>query len=164
MKFNLQLAREHICLLTKGKSVHHNKMTNMAMQLPDGTKATNASKNMEVFGPHFHNVFNNHRTMDPTVLVHVPQQRTMWELNDPISWKEFWCAVKKLKNGKASVLTGVPAEAFKAMCNANLLQIHKHVHDFLLVLPTMNNGIGANAYQYQKAETYPTQTNGLASC
>jgi hypothetical protein len=86
MKFNPRLAWEHICLLTKGKSAHQNKVTNMAMQLPDGTKVTNASENMEVFGPHFHNAFNNHCTVDPTVLEHVPQRRTMWELNDPITW------------------------------------------------------------------------------
>jgi hypothetical protein len=107
-------------------------MMNMAMQLPNGTKATNASENMEVFGPHFHNVFNNHRPTDPTVLEHVPQQCTMWELNDPITWEEFQREVKKLKNGKAAGLTGVPAEAFKAMCNANLHHIHKHVNDFFV--------------------------------
>ena len=87
---------------------------------------------MEVFGPHFHNVFNNHRTMDPTVLEHVLQQRTMWELNDPITWEEFRRAVKKLKNGKAMRLTGVLAEAFNVMCNANLLHIHNHVNDFFV--------------------------------
>jgi hypothetical protein len=40
--------------------------------------------------------------------------------------------VKKLKNGKAAGLTGVPAEASRAMCNANLLHIHKHVNDFFV--------------------------------
>ncbi len=55
-----------------GETAHHNKMTNMAMRLPNGNKATNASENMEVFGPHFHNVFNNHRPTDPTVLENVP--------------------------------------------------------------------------------------------
>ncbi len=73
MKFNPQLAWEHIWLLTKGESAHNNKVTNISMQLPDGTKATNASENMEVFGPHDHTVFNNHCTVDPTVLEHVPQ-------------------------------------------------------------------------------------------
>ena len=132
MRFDPRLAWEHIRLLTKGEMAHHNKLTNMAMQLPNGNKATNASENMEVFGPHFHNVFNNHRPMDSTVLEHVPQRRTMWELNDPITWEEFRRAVKKLKNGKAPGLTRVPAEAFKAMCNANLLHIHKHVNDFFV--------------------------------
>jgi hypothetical protein len=59
MQFDPHLAWEHIRLLAKGELAHHKKMTNMAMQLPDGTKATIASKNMAVFGPHFHNVFNN---------------------------------------------------------------------------------------------------------
>jgi hypothetical protein len=42
--------------------------------------------------------------------------------------------VKKLKNGKASgcMVMGFPAEAFKAMCNANLLHIHNHVNDFFV--------------------------------
>jgi len=39
---------------------------------------------------------------------------------------------EKAQNGKAAGLTGVPAEAFKAMHNENLLHIHKHVHDFFL--------------------------------
>jgi hypothetical protein len=125
MWFDPRLAWEHIRLLTKGKTAHHNKLTNMAMRLPNGNK-------VEVFGPHFHNVFNNHRSTDHTVLEHVPQQRTMWELNDPITWEEFRCAVKKLKNGKAAGLICVPAEAFKAMCNANLLHIYKHVNDFFV--------------------------------
>ncbi len=73
MRFDPRLAWVHIRLLTKGESAHHKKMTNMAMRLPNGTKATNASENMEVFGPYFHNIFNNHRPTDPTVLEHVPQ-------------------------------------------------------------------------------------------
>jgi hypothetical protein len=73
MQFDPCLAWEHIRLFTKGELAHHKKMTNMAMRLPDGTKATNASKNMAVFGPNFHNVFNNHRPTDPVVLKHVPQ-------------------------------------------------------------------------------------------
>jgi hypothetical protein len=56
----------------------------------------------------------------------------MWELNDPITWEEFQRAEKNLKNGKAAGLTGVPPEAFKAMCNANLLHIHKRVNDFFV--------------------------------
>ena len=31
----------------------------------------------------------------------------MWELNDPILWEEFWCAILKLKIGKAAGLTPV---------------------------------------------------------
>jgi hypothetical protein len=71
---------------------------------------------MEVFGPHYHNVFNSHRPTDPTVLEHVPQRHIIWELNDPITWEESQQAVKKVKNGKAAGLTGVPAEASKAVC------------------------------------------------
>jgi hypothetical protein len=44
MRFDPSLAWEHNRLLTKGKTAHHNKMTNMTMQLPNGTKATIASE------------------------------------------------------------------------------------------------------------------------
>jgi hypothetical protein len=89
MKMDPRLAWEHIRLLTKGESAHHRKLTTMAMRLPDGPRATTAPENMSVFAPHFHKVFNAQRTMDSSVLNNVPQQRTIWELNDPISWEEF---------------------------------------------------------------------------
>ena len=132
MKMDPRLAWEHIRLLTKGESAHHRKLTTMAMRLPDGTRATTASENMSVFAPHFHKVFNAQRTTDSSVLDNVPQRRTMWELNDPISWEEFSKAVRKLKNAKAPGLTGVPPEAFKAMSTANLRHVYKHVNDFFL--------------------------------
>ena len=88
---------------------------------------------MEVLNlTHYHNVFNSHHPTDPTVLEDVQQRHIIWELNDHITWDEFQQAVKKLKNEKAAGLTGVPAEAFKAMCNANLLHIHKHANDFFV--------------------------------
>ena len=59
MSFNPCVAWEHIHLLTKGKTAHHQKRVHMAMRLSDGTKATNSAENMYVFGPHFSNVFNN---------------------------------------------------------------------------------------------------------
>ena len=93
MKSDLLLAWEHIRLLTKGESAHHWKHTTMAMILLDGTQAITASENMSVFVPHFHKVFNAQCTTDSSVLNNVPQQRTMWELNDLISWEEFTKAV-----------------------------------------------------------------------
>ncbi len=104
----------------------------MAMRLPDGSHAANPSKNMSVFSPHFNRVYNNHRATDPTLLKQVPQRRTLWELDDPISWEEFSKAVTKLKNVKAQGLTGVPLEAFKAMSPANLRHVYKNVNDFFL--------------------------------
>jgi hypothetical protein len=93
MKMDPRLAWEHIRLLTKGESAHHWKHTTMAMILLDGTQAITASENMSVFVPHFHKVFNAQCTTDSSVLNNVPQQRTMWELNDLISWEEFTKAV-----------------------------------------------------------------------
>ena len=52
---------------------------------------TIAAENMAVFRLHFHNAFNNnnrHPTdTDPTIVEYAPQQRVMWELNDPIPWE-----------------------------------------------------------------------------
>jgi len=119
-----RLVWEHIHLLTKGEAAHHEKKTAMAMRLPDGSRATNASENMSVFAPHFHRVYNAKRATDPTILAQVPQRRTMWELNDPITWDKFSKAVRKLKNAKAPGLTGVPPEAFKAMSPFNLCHVY----------------------------------------
>jgi hypothetical protein len=53
MRMEPCLAWEHIHLLTKGKSAHHQHRPTMAMRLPDGMRATNASENMSVLAPHF---------------------------------------------------------------------------------------------------------------
>ncbi len=124
------LAWKRIHLLTKGESAHHEKKTIMAMRLPDRLRASNASKNISVFSPHFNQVYNTHRTTDPTLLDQVPQCCTLWELDDLITWEEFSKAVTKLKNAKAPGLTGVPPEAFKAMSPANLQHVYKHLNDF----------------------------------
>jgi hypothetical protein len=132
MRMEPCLAWEHIHLITKGKSAHHQHQPTMAMQLPDGTQATNASENMSVFAPHFQQVYSNHCPVDLHFVEQVPQRRTLWELNDPITWEEFIKAVKKLKNAKAAGLTRVPPEAFKAMSTANLRPVYNHCNDFFL--------------------------------
>ncbi len=132
MRMEPRLAWENIRLLTKGKSAHHQRQTTMAMRLPDGTQATNASENMSVFAPHFQQVYNNHRPVDPQFVEHITQQRTLWKLNNPITWEEFTKAIKKLKNAKAAGLTGVPPEVFKAMSACNLRHVYKHYNDFFL--------------------------------
>jgi hypothetical protein len=64
MRMEPRLAWAHIRLLNKGESAHHQKKTTMAMPLPDGSRATNATKNMSVFSPHFNQVYNNHQATD----------------------------------------------------------------------------------------------------
>jgi hypothetical protein len=132
MRMKPHLAWEHIRLLTKGESAHHQQHTAMAMRLPNGSHATNASENMSVLAPHFQWVFNNHCSTDLTLLEHITQWQTLWELNNPISWEEFSKAVRKLNNAKAAGLTGVPPKAFKAMTACNLRHVYKHVNDFFL--------------------------------
>jgi hypothetical protein len=87
---------------------------------------------MSILSPHFHKVFNTHRTTDPSLLENVPQQRTLWELDDLITWTELNKAVTKLKNAKAPGLTRVLPEAFKAMTPSSLQNVYKHVNDFFL--------------------------------
>ena len=53
MQVNPRLAWEYIRIFTGGKTAHHKKSINMAVRLPDGTLASNSSKNVAVFGPHF---------------------------------------------------------------------------------------------------------------
>jgi hypothetical protein len=66
----------HIQLFVKGESANHHKKTMMAMRLPDGLRAANASENMSVFSSHFNQVYNNHSATDPTLLEQVPQHCT----------------------------------------------------------------------------------------
>ncbi len=124
----------------------------MAMCLPDGSCTTNASENMPVLAPHFQQVFNNHRSTDPTLLEHITQQQTLWELNDPISWEEFSKAVRKLKNVKAAGITGVPPKAFKAMTACNLRHVYKYVNNFFLCT--------ANYNQWHHSQCVPIPKSG----
>ncbi len=119
----------------------------MAMCLPDRSRATNASENMSVFAPHFQRVYNNHRPVNPHFVEHVTQQRTLWELNNPITWEEFSKAVKKLKNAKSAGLTGVPPEEFKAMSACNLCRVYKHCNNFFLGM--------ANQEQWHHSQCVP---------
>ncbi len=40
--------------------------------MANGKPATNGKENMAVFGPHFKQVFNNHRPFDPNILDEIP--------------------------------------------------------------------------------------------
>jgi hypothetical protein len=100
------------------------------MRLPDSTHTINATENISVFSPHFHKVYNNHHPADPSILRHVPQCRTMWELNDPITWDKFSQTNHKLKNAMAPGLIGVPSETFKAMHPANQCHIYHYVNSY----------------------------------
>ena len=112
---NPRVAWEYICLLTGGSTCHHKKKVKMAMKLENGNLATNGKENMQVFGPHFERVFNNHRPVDPTILDDVPQRPTLHEIDSPITFEEVNAAINKLKNGKSPGLNGIPPEAYKAM-------------------------------------------------
>ena len=130
MSMNPKLAWEYIRILTGGEEAHHRKSKNMAMKMEDGSLAKNSKDNMRVMYPHFQRVFNNHREVDTQVLEQLKQRRTLWEINDPITWQEFDRAVNKLKNGKAAGLNGIPPEAYKAMDADCRQRVFKYVQDF----------------------------------
>ncbi len=107
---------------------------------------------MSVFAPHFHSVFNNHRAVDMEYANRIPQWRTLWELDDPITWTEFTKAVNKLKNAKAPGLTGVLPEAFKAMSAGNLRHVYNHCNDFFLRI--------ADIEQWHRSQCVPVPKSG----
>ena len=115
MRANPRVAWEYIRLLTNGSTCHHKKKVEMAMKLPNGKLATNGKENMKVFGPHFEQVLNNHRSVDMTVLDDIPQRPILHEIDSPITFEEVNTAINKLTNGKSPGLNGIPPEAYKAM-------------------------------------------------
>jgi hypothetical protein len=114
MRVNPRLAWEYICILTGGETAHHKKSINKAMQLPNGTLASNSSENMAVFGPHFERVFSNHRPVNLSILDLIPQREKLMEIDHPITFSEVDKAINKLKLSKAPGLNAIPPEAYKA--------------------------------------------------
>ena len=56
------------------------------MNKEDVTMAENDKDNMRVVYFHIQKVFNNHQRTDFSVLNLIKQWKTMWHLDDPISW------------------------------------------------------------------------------
>jgi hypothetical protein len=56
----------------------------MAMKMANGKTATTSKENMEVLGPHFDKVYNNHRPVDFTILDDIPQRSTLSDIDSPI--------------------------------------------------------------------------------
>ncbi len=79
---------------------------------------------------HFHNMLNNHRPVDTTVLDLIQQKPRLNAINLPITFREVKAAINKLKKGKSLGLNGIPPEALKAMNNTPRQIVHKHVSDF----------------------------------
>ena len=130
MRVNPRLTREYICILMGGKTVHHKKSVNMPMRLPNRTLASNSSKNMAVFGPHFKRVLSNHQPVDCSIYDLVPQQEQLMENDRPITFSEVGKVINKLKPGKASGLNGIPPEAYKAFGRKMQMRIHCYVGHF----------------------------------
>jgi hypothetical protein len=130
MSMDPWLAWENIRILTSGKTAHHISNLNMSMRLENGELASNARENMSVFTAHFHNVLNNHRPIDHTVLDLLQQKPCMMPIDNPITFAEVKCAINKLKKGKAPGLNGIPLEALKAIDNVSRQTEHRHVCNF----------------------------------
>ena len=130
MHSNPRIAWEYIRILTGGTAGHHKRKVTLAMKMTNGKLASTSKKNMEVFGPHFDAVFNNHRPVDFTALHNIPQRLILTNIDSPITFKEVNKAINKLKNGKSPGLNGIPPEAYKAMNKTMRERIHKVISAF----------------------------------
>ena len=74
-------------------------------------------------GPHLEKVYRNHRPVYWSALQGLLQQTSMLELGTLISWEEVKQALTNLSNEKSPGLNDVPADAFKALDNQNLLTL-----------------------------------------
>jgi hypothetical protein len=130
MHSNPRIAWEYIRILASGTTGHHKKKVTMAMKMANGKTATTSKENMEVLGPHFDKVYNNHRPVDFTILDDIPQRSTLSDIDSPITYDEVDAAINKLKSGKSPGLNGIPQEAYKAMNKEMQSRIHKIVSAF----------------------------------
>jgi len=130
MHSNPCIAWEYIRILTGGTTGHHKRKVTMAMKMANGKIATTSKENMEVFGPHFDSVFNNHRPVDFTILDAISQCPILTDIDSPITYEEVDAAINKLKHGKSPGLNGIPPEAYKAMNQEMRHRIHKIVSAF----------------------------------
>jgi hypothetical protein len=94
-------------------------------------------------------VYNNHRFTNPSILDQVPQQCTLWELVDPITWDEFFHTVCKLKCAKDQGLTRVPPKVVKAMHTGNQILIYHYVNIFFIG--------NSNYEQWHRSQCIPVQ-------
>jgi hypothetical protein len=109
---------------------HHKKSVNMAMGLPNGSLASNRSKSIAVFGPHFERVFSNHQPVDFSIIDLISQQEQLMEIDHPIVFSEVNKVINKLKAGKAPGLNVVQPKAYKAFERKMGLWIHHYVGQF----------------------------------
>ena len=99
--------------LTVGDSCHQNKPTNMKMRTKNGELAATDKQHIEVIEEHLTNVYNNKRERFADTAKFIKQREEFTELDSPITMKEFVRVIGKLKNNKATVITGFLIEAFK---------------------------------------------------
>jgi NADPH:quinone reductase-like Zn-dependent oxidoreductase len=98
---------------TKCVSTHvlHGKISTYSLAAKphtNGDLASNAKENMSVFSMHFHNVLNNHRPVDDTVLELIPQKQCLTNIDTPITFSKVKRAIAKIKKGKAPGPNGIP--------------------------------------------------------
>ena len=110
-------------ILAGGMTSHHKKPTVMHLRLTNSEIATNDAKKASVMGPHLEKVYRNHRPVYWSALQGLLQQTSMLELGTLISWEEVKQALTNLSNEKSPGLNDVPADAFKALDNQNLLTL-----------------------------------------
>ena len=111
---NSQVAWEFIHILKGRDKSHNNKTNNMNTKKEDGTISENNKDNMIVMNPHFQKVLNNNQPTDFRVIELIKQQKTMWHIDDPITWDEFNQVINGINSMKASAFNDMLPEAFKS--------------------------------------------------
>ena len=91
------------------------KAATVRLRKADGTWCETAEENAMRFMEHFGKVLNIKTSFDPTVLELVKQRPMRPKLDKAPSVKEVEAALKKMKSGKASGDSKIPAEYLKAL-------------------------------------------------
>jgi hypothetical protein len=116
--------------LIAGDNCHHNKPVTMKMKMENGELASNNKQNLDVVEKHLHKVYNAKRDRSAGAAKLIKQREEFTALGDQILMTEFTKAIRKLKNGKAPGITGVPPDAFKCLEGENKRQIFRYIVDF----------------------------------
>ena len=102
----------------------------MKMRMENGELASNDKQNVEVFEKHLTKVYNNPRDRYADAAKFIRLRESSSELDAHITLREFERAVSKLRNNKASGVTGVPAEAFKCLDGEHRKQVYFYIVNF----------------------------------
>ena len=107
-------AWDSVKTLRKGLVPPSRRATSVMMQKPDGTRATSAEENAEVFANHFEKLYGREAVYDASVIEQLPQQPVVLNLDHPPTDSEIKRALARLNN-TAPGESGLAAPLWKAL-------------------------------------------------